>query len=253
MLTDAHAGAIANSIQRAKYVNKLILKNVGLKDDQAIQIIRNMDRTLVRHLDISYNPLLTNKFYDELNEILADPVSNLERVELEGNMVGDLIIHEMVQAMIKTKKIKFLNVSKNEITDTGARDLALLIQECERLRLLFLHYNRVLGFGGVEIAEAIGRSKSLQVLDISFNSLCGTGLVKKKEEMTEEEKEKKEEEKKSKKKKKPKKTVIQFEEGTKPAAKGFADLFARGFSEYWSDAFALNKSLLHVDMSHNHL
>ena len=155
--------------------------------------------------------------------------------------------------MIKTKKIKFLNVSKNEITDTGARDLALLIQECERLRLLFLHYNRVLGFGGVEIAEAIGRSKSLQVLDISFNSLCGTGLVKKKEEMTEEEKEKKEEEKKSKKKKKPKKTVIQFEEGTKPAAKGFADLFARGFSEYWSDAFALNKSLLHVDMSHNHL
>ena len=147
-----------------------------------------------------------------------------------------------------------MNVAHNEISDAGARDLALLVQECNKLRLLFMGYNRVLGFGGVEIAEAIGRSKSLQVFDISFNSLCGTGLVKKKEEMTEEEKQKKEEEKKSKKKKKPKKAVtIQFEEGTKPAAKGFADLFARGFSEYWSEAFALNKSLLHVDMSHNHL
>ena len=146
-----------------------------------------------------------------------------------------------------------MNVSKNNITDAGARDLALLIQECPALRLLFMHYNRVLGFGGVEIAEAIGGSKSLQVFDISYNSICGSGLNKKKEEMTEEEK-KKEEEKKGKKKKKPKKQPsITFGEGTKAEAKGFAELFARGFSESWADAFAANKSLLHVDLSHNHL
>lgn len=150
----------------------------------------------------------------------------------------------------------YLNVSRNRIEDAGARDIALLIQECPKLRLLFMHYNRVLGFGGVEIADAVGQSKSLQVLDVSFNSMCGTGLKKKKEEMTEEEEKKKEEEKKNanSKKKKPKKTVgVQFGEGTKPAAKGFADLFARGFSENWAEAFAANKSLLHVDMSHNHL
>lgn len=94
-------------------------------------------------------------------------------------------------------------------------------------------------------------------MDISYNSLCGTGRIKKKEEMTEEEKNKKEEEKKSSKKKKkkaPKKgQSVQFGEGTKPAAKGFAELFTRGFSESWSEAFSSNKSLLHVDFSHNHL
>lgn len=159
----------------------------------------------------------------------------------------------MVTAMVEAKKIVYLNVSKNRISDAGARDLALLIQECPTLRLLFMHYNRVLGFGGVEIAEAISRSKSLQVLDISYNSLCGSGLTKKKEEMTEEEIKKKEEEKKAGAGKKKKKKTIGFEEGTKPAAKGFAELFSRGFSESWADAFASNKSLLHVDMSHNHL
>lgn len=92
---------------------------------------------------------------------------------------------------------------------------------------------------------------------MSFNSICGSGLAKKKEEMTEEEEKKKEEEEKKKagkgKKKKKKAPKISFEPGTKKEAMGFADLFARGFSENWSDAFASNKSLLHVDLSHNHL
>ena len=30
-------------------------------------------------------------------------------------------------------------------------------------------------------------------------------------------------------------------------------MFAQGFSEPWSNAYAKNKSLLHVDMSHNHI
>ena len=42
-MTDAHASAISNSLGRARYVNKLILKNVGLTDEQGIKIIQNMD------------------------------------------------------------------------------------------------------------------------------------------------------------------------------------------------------------------
>jgi hypothetical protein len=86
-----------------------------------------MDKQVVLHLDISNNPLLTKKFYIELNSLLADEACALERIEIEGNNVGDAIIHEMVQAMIKAKKIVYLNVSKNGIEDEGARDLALLI------------------------------------------------------------------------------------------------------------------------------
>ena len=62
---------------------------------------------------------------------------------------------------MKTKKLVYLNVSKNNITDIGARDLAEVIQECPKLRLLFAHFNRIMGFGSVEIADAIGDSKSI--------------------------------------------------------------------------------------------
>ena len=98
-ISDVHATAISNSLNRAKFINKLILKNVGLRDDQAIEIIRNMDMSTVRHLDLSENPLLTKKFYRALCDIIASEDCALERLEIEGNNVGDLVIHEMVEAM----------------------------------------------------------------------------------------------------------------------------------------------------------
>jgi hypothetical protein len=33
LISDEHADAIANSVGRARFVNKIILKNVGLKDE----------------------------------------------------------------------------------------------------------------------------------------------------------------------------------------------------------------------------
>ena len=59
-----------------------------------------MDRSLIKHLDISYNPLLTRRFYSELFEILADEGCIIERLELEGNKIGDGLLHELVQSLI---------------------------------------------------------------------------------------------------------------------------------------------------------
>ena len=86
-----------------------------------------MDRTLIKHLDISLNPLLSRRFYSELFELLADPACCIERLELEGNEIGDRLLQELVQALLETKNIVYLNVSKNKIEDAGGRNLALLI------------------------------------------------------------------------------------------------------------------------------
>ena len=72
-----------------------------------------------------------------------------------------------------------LNLSKNEITDYGARYLALLLYECHSLRSLLIHYNRILGRGGAEVARAIRHTNELYVLDISYNSIGGGGTQKK--------------------------------------------------------------------------
>ena len=44
-ITNYHAKAIACSLDRAKYVNKLILRNTGLTDNDGISIIRAMDKS----------------------------------------------------------------------------------------------------------------------------------------------------------------------------------------------------------------
>ena len=80
-----------------------------------------------------------------------------------------------------------------------------------------------MGLGGIEIADAISDSKSIQVLDLSFNAICGNGRKKGKEEMTEQDSKEIEAKKAAMKKKKAPK--ISFDTDTKPAAKGFSDLF----------------------------
>lgn len=59
LMDKVHAVALQESLGKAKFVNKIILRNCGLKDDEAIRLIKSMDKVNIRHLDISLNPLLT--------------------------------------------------------------------------------------------------------------------------------------------------------------------------------------------------
>ena len=85
----------------------------------------------------------------------ANPDAVLRKLNIEGNKVGDDNIAKLVKSLVFGNRIYYLNVSDNEISDFGARNLAILLCECDTLRVLFLHYNRVMGRGGGEIARAI--------------------------------------------------------------------------------------------------
>ena len=56
-----------------------------------------MDKTLIRHIDFSYNTSLTFKFYSKLAEIIEEGC--IERLELEGNKVGDRVLHQLLVAI----------------------------------------------------------------------------------------------------------------------------------------------------------
>ena len=81
--------AFATSVNRAKFVTKIILKDCGLTDKEGIQIISQMNKYLVRHLNFSENSTLTSKFYQKLGEVVKDSGSVLERIEIENNRIGD--------------------------------------------------------------------------------------------------------------------------------------------------------------------
>ena len=179
-------------------MDSIVLNGTGLVDESAIQIINQMDRTTVKSLDVSYNPALTNKFYDALCKLMLDRSCNLERLELEGNKIGDKILQKICLSAVAQSKLTFLNVSKCEVTDKGAIFLAQLIKGNKKFVGLFAHYNRIMGNGGGAIADAIAGSTSMQLLDMSFNSICGNGKVQQLPEETEDKKEAKKPEKKKK-------------------------------------------------------
>ena len=92
-----------------------------------------------------------------------------------------------------------------------------------------------MGPGGVAIADAISKSTSIRMLDISFNSICGNG----KNELPKDDDEQN---------KKVNKKV-----NTKVFNNDLAGFFYEEYSEHWAKMFKINKSLVHVDMSHNHI
>ena len=137
------------SVNKAKYVTKINLKDCGLTNQEGISVITNINRSLVKELDLSGNSTLTSVFYEHLGEMTRDKSSVLERIELEDNRVGDQIVLNLIECLIDGGKIAYLNLNKNNITDVGAKSIANLIEKCPNLRLLFLHYNKILGMGGV--------------------------------------------------------------------------------------------------------
>ena len=244
-LDGIHLEAFAASVHRAKFVTKIILRDCGLTDKEGISIVKQLNKGLVKHLDMSENSTLSGKFYEELGNLMEDEKAVLERIEIEDNQIGDQILIDLVEHLLYGR-ISYLNVSKNGITDVGAVAIAKLIRFCPNLRLLFLHYNKIMGIGGLDIAHSVGLSKSLQVFDISFNSITGSGFKIQKDE-------KQDGEKREKPKKQAKKKKVIGGDKKPEVPVSFAELFAQGFSEPWAAAFRRNKSLLHVDMSHNHI
>lgn len=92
-----------------------------------------------------------------------------------------------------------------------------VIQHCPTLEQLYLNYNMIFCKGSRLLAEELSRNDSVKVLDISFNSICGVVGASGKQ-LTEQLKLKK-----------------------NAAVKA------------WSDCFRNNKTLMHVDISHNHI
>lgn len=91
-LTNEYANAFTKALPRAKFIDSVVLNGSGLNDVTAIKIIKSMDITKMKALDLSNNPGLTEKFYDELCDVIENGKCMLERLELEGNMIGDRVL-----------------------------------------------------------------------------------------------------------------------------------------------------------------
>lgn len=69
-------------------------------------------------------------------------------------------------------------MSKNQISDAGAKIISTFIEKSVVLETLQLHWNKIRAKGAMCLAKAIKTNRTIKILDISFNSF-GSGAVKK--------------------------------------------------------------------------
>lgn len=69
-------------------------------------------------------------------------------------------------------------MSKNKVSDTGAKLIATFISKSELLETLQLHWNKIRCKGAILLAKAIKKNRTVKILDLSFNSF-GSGSIRK--------------------------------------------------------------------------
>ena len=174
MFGDHYAKAFSKGLKKRSKCEIINLNANRLTDAGFLTILEQAPSSLLI-LDISNNYNLSLKSYTALADYLDQPKTLLQQLMLEGNQTGDKPVCLIANALQYNNNLKFLNISKNNITDIGATAVAKMLVMNNKLNVLFMHWNKVRETGGVKIARAINKSDSLQIWDMSFNNIGTLG------------------------------------------------------------------------------
>lgn len=171
---DRYAKAFSNGLTKRNKCEIINLNMNRLTDTGFLSIQSNFPPGL-KILDISNNISLSMTTYKLLAEYLDQPETQLQQLMLESNQTGDKPILVICNALQYNNNLKFLNISKNNVTDIGANAVSKMLVMNNKLNVLFMHWNKIRESGGVKIAKAIQMSQSLQIWDISYNNIGTLG------------------------------------------------------------------------------
>ena len=129
-------------------------------------------------LDISYNFTLGIETYKLIAEYLDEHTTVLQQLMIEGNQTGDKPVILIWKALQYNNNLKFLNISRNNVTDIGATEVAKMLLMNNKLNVLFMHWNKIREIGGQKVAKAFLKNDSLQIFDISYNNIGTMGKEK---------------------------------------------------------------------------
>jgi Ran GTPase-activating protein (RanGAP) involved in mRNA processing and transport len=69
--------------------------------------------------------------------------------------------------------MRFLNLSKNDISDDIRDSLYTYLCDTKSLEVIYLHWNQIKAACGIRIAKALTRNLSIKVIDLSNNRMGG--------------------------------------------------------------------------------
>lgn len=102
-----------------------------------------MPKTL-KELNLSNNPSLSVEAYKVLAEqVIENSEYKLEKLILEGCKINDTCVTVIANSIEYNHSIRYLDLSKNEIREGGAKEIGSMIVNNSSLAVLFLHWNKL--------------------------------------------------------------------------------------------------------------
>ncbi|CAI2369640.1 unnamed protein product [Moneuplotes crassus] len=170
-LGDDFTCTFADQLKKDHNIHKILMNNNRLTSRGAMAIMNKISYS-TNYLNFSGNPDIKVDSYKFLSKhVLQDYRKKIVHLDLEGNNMGDYAVEIVCRALSIDSYIKYLNLSKNNISDRGAAALGDLIYNNCSITALFISWNEFRGEGAKYIAEGLQENTHIKVFDMSFNSI----------------------------------------------------------------------------------
>ena len=112
-----------------------------------------------------------------LSEALATKSSVITNLNLSRNDIGDSGAESISRALVVNSSLTNLDLSRNSISDSGAESISQALPGNTSLTNLDLSWNFIFGSGAVSLFKALAVNSSLNNLDLSRNCIEGSGAA----------------------------------------------------------------------------
>jgi len=172
------AALLGDSLSRHRRLRSLNVAGTGLDDRTVVDLLRGLarNRNLI-DLDVGFNDFSTGTGCTALADSLSRAMPPLRRLRMrDDGLSPDSGVDAFFRSVSRNARLRFLDISGNQLGDCGARYLADALIVNRTLREVCIENCRI-GFEGcAAIARALRANCSLRSLQLSRNAIGDRGF-----------------------------------------------------------------------------
>eukprot|EP00825_Cyclidium_porcatum_P051720 TRINITY_DN95_c0_g5_i1.p1 TRINITY_DN95_c0_g5~~TRINITY_DN95_c0_g5_i1.p1 ORF type:complete len:602 (+),score=103.14 TRINITY_DN95_c0_g5_i1:192-1997(+) len=168
-----YAEVLTEGLKKTPNITKFNLKGNKITEEGADKLLRIVAKG-AKIIDFTENQV-GKLGCEHISISLASKDCKIEYLNLEANKLGDYQSIIILESAIKNRTLKYLNLSRNYMSDKCADFIKNLLEIPNQLCELYLHWNNFKAGSGKIIFQGLLENDTLRVLDISNNNLGSGG------------------------------------------------------------------------------
>ena len=176
--TNLHREEIANIFSKLRfpYLTKLSLNHNNINDEAADDIAAFLcNSNKLEELNLDHNYL---KSTGAIKICRANPLLELTKFNLSFNSITNEAAYDIAAFLSHSTKLKVLDLSCNDLQESGCRIIFKVIQNLSVLSSLKLSSCNVINKATDELVNVLLHNTLLQELDLSYNAISALDAVK---------------------------------------------------------------------------